>query len=883
MKIGTVAPVLSTFLVVITLFLGTLFLAFPTAVISALHCKSSSDSDADADADADDTANNDDVLMVTIMRLAGGMFLIHAMNCISLIRRHGHSHGMMNDRTSVTQVDRGSEAEATLTNISNERMALISQTMLGLLLLLLGVFHNDDDGNIGGSLVFVGIGSFIILIGCIGLMVSFYPHDHDIHVDVVQDTPNTTAMSEADAQLSRSERRNARELQRQRRRQRQRARRLRGSDNGDDEMATAENTVPLLSEEEISLQHEEDGDGDADVESNLNSVPIQETGAVNQSTTAQTSSSFQNRITGTKRLIKLAGPQSFYLYAGCIVLIIRLPFSLSIPHFVSETLGALGRANYAEAKLNIILLFALGTVDAALDFWCVFLFGLTNLKITRGVRVDTFAAILRQEMAFFDITKSGDLASRLNSDCGEMGGDLTWFFRFSIESVVRIVSIVSYMLYRSPRLGICAISVVPLVAAINKRYGDWLNQNAKDVQTALAEANSVAQEAFSCIRTIVAFATEEHEFHKYEEKIENHYKLNVKQLYAQGFYYMAISTFLVNTVVQALLLYVGMVLIRRGQLSSEVLLAFMLYQSQLQNEVMNLFNSYTSLIKSSGAGDKVFELLDRVPMEPATGASTEGTRVVDDENQLNINLRQVDFTYPSRPDQKILDGLELDVPAGKTLALVGKSGCGKSTVMGLLQRFYDPHMGSIIVNGKNLRQLDIKSHRRKIGIVTQEPILFTGTIRSNIIYGKEDATDAEVLNAAKLANAHTFIERFPDGYNTQVGERGIQLSGGQKQRIAIARAIISKPLLLLLDEATSSLDTESEKLVQEALDHLLNNNKQMTTVVIAHRLQTIRNADRIAVLGQGNVQELGNHDELMQKGGIYHDMVISAEDGKLHD
>jgi len=427
----------------------------------------------------------------------------------------------------------------------------------------------------------------------------------------------------------------------------------------------------------------------------------------------------------------------------------------------------------------------------------------------------------------------------------------------------------------------CAISVVPLVAAINKRYGDWLNQNAKDVQTAIAEANSVAQEAFSCVRTIVAFATEEHEFQKYEKKIENHYNLNVKQLYAQGFYYMAISTFLVNTVVQALLLYVGMVLIRRGQLTSEVLLAFMLYQSQLQNEVMNLFNSYTSLIKSSGAGDKVFELLDRVPVEPATGACVEGTRAVDNENQLDIKIQQVDFTYPSRPDQKILDGLELEVPAGKTLALVGKSGSGKSTLMSLLQRFYDPRVGSILVNGKNLRQLDIKSHRRKIGIVTQEPILFTGTIRSNIIYGKEDATDAEVVDAAMLANAHAFIQSFPEGYDTQVGERGIQLSGGQKQRIAIARAIISKPLLLLLDEATSSLDTESEKLVQEALDHLLNCNKQMTTVMIAHRLQTIRNADSIVVLDQGNVQELGDHEELMQKGGVYYDMVKGAEDGKF--
>jgi len=676
-----------------------------------------------------------------------------------------------------------------------------------------------DDLQSPDGAIFVAIGSCIVLLGCIGLMAAFHPTESNSTEPAVNSHVN---------------------IQR------------------------PENTVPLL--EDVN-----GGGMDGDIEDNGNDM------------NAPVEAPFENRITGTKRLMKLAGPHTKYLYAGCVVLLIRLPFSLSIPHFISETLGALARSNYSEAKMNIFLLFALGTVDAALDFWCVFLFGLTNLKITKGVRIDTFAAILKQEIAFFDLTKSGDLTSRLNSDAGEMGYDLTWFFRFSIESVVRIVSIVSYMLWRSPRLGVCAISVVPFVAAINKRYADFLSKNAKEVQNALAQANSVAQEALSCIRTVVAFASEDYEYNKYKGKIVKHYDLNVQQLYAQGFYYMVISTFLINTVVQALLLYVGMVLMERGELSVEVLLAFMLYQSKLQNEVMNLFNSYTSLIKSSGAGDKVFELLDRFIPEPGTGHDGVNAGIDMESSQLSISIQQLNFSYPSRPDQKILTNLDMDIPAGKTVALVGKSGCGKSTIIGLLQRFYDPDGGAVIVNDKNLKDINLKSHRQRIGVVTQDPVLFTGSIRDNILYGAKNKTDADVINAAKLANAHVFIEAFPDGYDTQVGERGMQLSGGQRQRVSIARAIISEPNLLLLDEATSALDTESEKLVQDALDHLLNTNKQMTTVVIAHRLQTVRNADNIIVMDKGCVLEQGTHEELLKLNGVYQKMVKRAEDGRFSD
>jgi len=379
-----IACVISNLLSAAIFALGCSFIALPSTVISILS-------------NEDDNVADDQSVQTKLSKLVGGILIAYIINIVIFLE-------VDSDVGTVTVT------EVKACNY-NHRIALTSQSMLGLVILFLGLVEN-----IGEPMLFIGIGSSIVLLGCIGLMASFNPFN-------LMDTRTTSSSTSTSASSARHTH----------------------TDRTTDSERPA-NTVPLLEE---SLQEQEQ-----DVESSNQPNPNQDANLEEHA--------FESRITGTKRLMKLAGPHTYYLYTGCMVLLIRLPFSLSIPHFVSATLGALARANYEEAKMNIFFLFVLGTVDAALDFWCVFLFGLTNLKITKGVRIDTFASILKQEMAFFDFTKSGDLTSRLNSDCGEMGYDLTWFFRFSIESVVRIVSIVSYMLYRSPQLGVCAISVVSL-------------------------------------------------------------------------------------------------------------------------------------------------------------------------------------------------------------------------------------------------------------------------------------------------------------------------------------------------------------------------------------------------------------------------------------
>eukprot|EP00750_Incisomonas_marina_P029302 INCI712.2.p1 GENE.INCI712.2~~INCI712.2.p1 ORF type:complete len:512 (-),score=87.21 INCI712.2:580-2115(-) len=473
-------------------------------------------------------------------------------------------------------------------------------------------------------------------------------------------------------------------------------------------------------------------------------------------------------------------------------------------------------------------------------------------------------------MGFFDQTPTGEITSRLTADTAEMANDLTWVFRFTIEALVRIGGIIVYMFFRSWQLALLACSAVPVTAIVNRIYAKWLAKNSKDVQTALAKANDVAQEGISSIRTVHSFASENREHRRYTERIDAYFALSVRQVCISGVYYMFCNTFLVNTCVTAALLLYGSTLCAQGDVvvpavTPEVLLSFMLYQGQLQEYFQNLFNSFTSLIKSTGAGAKVFSYLDRKPVGRAPLSSEAGLKLPDLHGDIVFD--SVSFRYPSR-DVDVLRSVSFAAPRGKLTALVGASGSGKSTCFHLIGHAYEPTAGSVHLDGVDVRSLDHAWLHEVVRLVGQEPVLFSGTVEDNILYGipegerdslSQDTRRQMVEAAASLANAHGFIQELPNSYASEVGERGVQLSGGQKQRIAIARAIIHNPRILLLDEATSALDTESEGVVQEALERAM---RGRTVLVIAHRLSTVIRADKIIVMDKGRVVEQGTHDEL---------------------
>ena len=649
----------------------------------------------------------------------------------------------------------------------------------------------------------------------------------------------------------------------------------------------------------------------------------------------------------------LALPDYQWLCLGLLSLVVRLPFSLAAPHFMSTAIGSCIDRDVSRLKTALELFAAAGALNAALDFWNVFLFTFVQNRIISRLRSTLFSKILSQEVGYFDTTSSGSISSRLTSDCTEIASDLSWVFRNITEAIVRVGGIAVYLCVQNLRLGLLACAIIPLTAVANKVYGEWMTKNATAVQDALANANHVAQEAIASVRTVMSFANEGYESRRYDKSLKRWYQLCNRQAVVTGLYYAIIYSFLSQLVVPTALLVYGSYLVFHG-MHPEKLIAFMLYQGQLQEYVSNLLNAFTSMYKSSGAATSVFDLMDRNPMQRVGVSAVEPFHGA-------VTLSGVHFAYPARANRSVLNGLSLRAEPGQAVALVGGSGSGKSTVFHLLQHFYEPNLGTVALDGVDVSLLSHRWLHRVMALVGQEPVLFSGSVLDNITYSRrltelveverrkkkseknggginghnrgarlssssgrlfkewfsssrerslntldtldfdferdgitrgrfqemgdgdggrgsntpsgsssndedEDSdpkrreVDGNVVGAAMAANAHNFITSMPQGYHTEVGERGVQLSGGQKQRIAIARAILCDPRVLLLDEATSALDAASEAQVQGALDNAMHGR---TTLVIAHRLSTVMNADCIFVLHRGVVVEQGTHEELM--------------------
>ena len=571
-------------------------------------------------------------------------------------------------------------------------------------------------------------------------------------------------------------------------------------------------------------------------------------------------------------------------------------------------MGRVIDADLPRLRASLAGFIVAGAVNAALDFWNVFFFSFVQNRLVRRLRARLFARILAQEMAFFDVNSSGAIVGRLTSDCGAVASDLSWVFRNVVEAVVRVLGIAAYLCVQNLGLGLLACAIIPFVAFANRLYGEWMTENASETQNALAAANAVAQEAVANVRVVASFACETRETRAYETALLRWYRLCNRQAVVSGAYFAAVCSFLSQLAVPAALLAYGSWLTLRRGMHPERLVAFMLYQSQLQEYVGNLLDACTSMYRSAGAATGVFELMDRAPKLRAGLARPPPTR-----RRGEVTLSDVHFAYPSRVHRPVLRGLTLRADPGSSVALVGASGSGKSTVFHLLQHFYEPDLGTVALDGDDVSSLSPEYLHRAVAVVSQEPVLFSGSVSDNIGYSRRDASnrrdafdlettsdassddsdvedtfaeyfgfgsrgasastrdsprdedaDPAVMAAARAARAHDFIVGMPEGYRTRVGERGVQLSGGQKQRVAIARALLRDPAVLLLDEATSALDAREEARVQAALDDA---SRGRTTLVVAHRVHAVERCDRVYVLADGAVVEEGSHAELAEDGG----------------
>jgi ABC-type multidrug transport system fused ATPase/permease subunit len=575
------------------------------------------------------------------------------------------------------------------------------------------------------------------------------------------------------------------------------------------------------------------------------------------------------------RLFKYLKPYGFTFLIGWIFLILSTSTGLVFPYLMGKLLGGtagqitsqqdafklISMENINSVAISLFVLFAL---QAIFSFFRVIIFTNVTENALRDLRNDAFSRLIYMPMDFYNRNKVGELTSRLSSDITQVQDTMKTTIAEFFRQVVMIVGSIIFLFFISAELALIMLATVPVMAVIAVFFGRFIRRLSKEAQNFSARSNSIVEEALTGISNVKSFTNElfiQKNYFKSTQEIRN---LNVKSGIWRGLFVSFIIFCLFGAIV--FIIWRGLLLTQgpNPELSSEGFFQFIMFTMMMGAAVGSVPELYASIQKAIGATENLMTILEEKSEQELHSGKTKP------EISGEVEFDQVSFSYPQRNDVEVLNKVSFSAKKNQTIALVGPSGSGKSTVASLILRFYEPVNGGIKFDEVPAEEIDTEHLRGHMAIVPQDVILLGGTIRENILFGKPDATEEQIIDAAKKANAWEFISSFPEGLETQVGDRGIQLSGGQKQRIAIARAIIKNPTILILDEATSALDSQSERLVQEALDNLM---KGRTSFVIAHRLSTIKNADLILVLQNGIIVEQGTHESLVSAEGTYAKLV----------
>ncbi len=599
------------------------------------------------------------------------------------------------------------------------------------------------------------------------------------------------------------------------------------------------------------------------------------------------------------RLFGYLGRHKWKFFVGLIFLGLTAATAVVFPSLLGKLMGLIGGKNSttpnlsdaeklngvyltAQQKTSLvdaanhvgIFLIVLFAFQAVFSYARVWFFSQATEQLLASLRRATFGQLMKMPMSYFSSHQAAELNSRISADITQIGDTLTVGVAEFLRQLIIIIGGTILICVISGKLALLMLCIIPLVAIVTVFFGRRIRKFSRNVQERVGESNVIVGESLQGITNVKSFTNEGYEIGRYTKSTENILQTAMRYARARGAFFSFIIFCLFGSIM--FMVYFGVRMTVNDELTAGQMMSFLLYTLFVAASIGGIPEQYAQIQRAIGASERIFEILDEKTEAVDTRPERERRKT---RLSGKLELNEISFSYPTRKDFPVLKNISLVAEPGETIAVVGPSGSGKSTIAQLLFRFYDPDKGKLFFDGKDAREYDLTDLRENMAIVPQDVLLFGGTIRENIAYGKPGATEEEIIEASKKANAFTFIESFPDKFETKVGDRGIQLSGGQRQRIAIARAVLKNPSILILDEATSSLDSESERVVQEALDKLM---VGRTSFVIAHRLSTIRKANKIIVIEKGVVVEAGTHEELIAiDNGLYRSLSRLQFQGEL--